>query len=235
MCVEWVVFTRHAAPFWLVVENQLWIDLTNFKTKTCSFLLTNLAWREIETKVVNYTPNEPILMLVWSLQWWQGSTTNTALPHEELKIVGVTKINLASSILLQMIKFQKSWLRESLLSKCTLLIDVQSTGSTFIISWKFSFTEQLHSTTFAWQSTASRAPHIFLDSFLVLKIMLVYAKIFQATKMSRSLQNLDLKNFREASRHNLREICQQDRHGCWHRYFHFTQITDKNSQFSFKN
>ena len=80
---------------------------------------------------------------------------------------------LSISILLQMTKFQKCWLPESLLYKCTLLIDVQSTGNTFIISWKFSFTEQLHSTTFVWQSTSSRATHIFLDSFLVLKIMLI--------------------------------------------------------------
>ena len=138
--------------------------------------------------------------------------------------MGVTKINLASSIPHQMTKFQKCWLPESLLYQCTLLIDMQSTGSTFIFSWKFSFTEQLHSTTIDWQSTVSRASHIFLDSFLVVKIMLIYAKILQSTKMSRSLKNLNLKNFYVASRQNLREICRQDWRGSWHRYLHTLKL-----------
>ena len=112
-----------------------------------------------------------------------------------------------------MTKFWKGWLPESLLYQCTLVIDMQSTESTFILSWKFSFREQLRSTTFAWQSTASRNSHIFLDSFVVLKIMLIYAKILQSTKMSRPLENLNLKNFHVASRFHLCENCRQDRRG----------------------
>ena len=52
-----------------------------------------------------------------------------------------------------------------------------------------------------------------VDSFLVLKIMLICAKILQSAKMSRSFPTLNLKNLHVASRQNIRKICRQDRHG----------------------
>ena len=61
------------------------------------------------------------------------------------------------------------------------------------MSAKFSFTEEHHSTTFVCQSTPMRTSHNIVDSFLVLKIMLIYAKILQSTTISRSFPSLNLK------------------------------------------
>ena len=52
---------------------------------------------------------------------------------------GDAKINFASFIPLQMTKFQKFWVPEYFLYQCTLLIKIQTKGSTVIFTSKFSF------------------------------------------------------------------------------------------------
>ena len=75
---------------------------------------------------------------------------------------------------------------------------------------KSSFTEQYHSTIFVWQSAPMRTFYNIVDSFLVLKITLIYAKILQSAKMSRLFPNLNLKNLHVTFRKNITEICRQD-------------------------
>ena len=55
--------------------------------------------------------------------------------------------------------------------------------------------------TFVWQSTATETS-IFVACFVVVKIMQIYAKIQQLTKMPRSFQNINLKIFYVACCHS---------------------------------
>ena len=64
-----------------------------------------------------------------------------------------------------MTKFQNFLVSESVLYKCTLLITIQLKGSIVIVTLKFSFTAQSHSTNFIWQSktpeTSQNLPRMF--------------------------------------------------------------------------
>ena len=68
--------------------------------------------------------------------------------------------------------------------------------------------------TFVCQSITKRSSPNVVDSFPVLKIMLIYVKILQSTKMSKSFPTFNLKNLRVAFRQNIRKTCPQDSHGC---------------------
>ena len=76
-------------------------------------------------------------------------------------------------------------------------------------------TTKSHLTIFVWQSTAKETSHIFIACFLVVKIMLIYAKIQQLTYMWRMLQNVNLKIFCMACCHSMQKICQQNRIGMY--------------------
>ena len=78
-----------------------------------------------------------------------------------------------------MTKFQNFSVPEYFLYQCTLLIKIEPKGSTVIFTSKFSFATQSHLTIFVWQSTTKETFHTFLACFLVVKIMLIYAKIEQ--------------------------------------------------------
>ena len=93
---------------------------------------------------------------------------------------GDTKINFASLIPLQMKKFQKFRVPEYLLYQC-ILIKIQPNASIVIFTSKFSFAGQPHLTIFFWQSTAKETSRIFVACFLVVKIMLISAKIQHLT------------------------------------------------------
>ena len=78
-----------------------------------------------------------------------------------------------------MTKFQKFWVPEYFFYQYTLLIKMQPKGSTIIVTLKFSFAVQSHLTIFVWQSTAKESSHTLIACFLMVKIMLIYAKIQQ--------------------------------------------------------
>ena len=93
---------------------------------------------------------------------------------------GDTKINIASRKPLQTKKFQKFWVPEYFLYRC-ILIKIQPNWSTVIFTSKYSFAAEPHLTIFFWQSTAKETSRIFVACFLVVKIMLISAKIQHLT------------------------------------------------------
>ena len=101
----------------------------------------------------------------------------------ELK-TGDAKISLASSISFQMTKFSSSW---KLSLRCTWLIILQPKKSTVIVTSKFSFTTQSHSTIYVWQLTTSKISRIFAEYTSVVEIMQIYAKILLSNKMPNKM------------------------------------------------
>ena len=72
---------------------------------------------------------------------------------------------------------------------------------------------------FVWQSKATETSHIFVGCFLMVKIVLIYAEILLWTKMSRPLQNINLKIFCVPCCYSMQKICWQNWRGYWHRQF----------------
>ena len=68
--------------------------------------------------------------------------------------------------------------------------------STIIVNSKLPFTAQPHSILSVWQPTMS-----IFQCFLVVKIMLIYAKI-----LLKTLQTMNSKNFHVASDHSIQKI-----------------------------
>ena len=73
--------------------------------------------------------------------------------------------------------------------------------STIIVNSKYPFTAQPHSIFLVWQPTMS-----IFQCFLVVKIMLIYAKILLSRKTPKSLQTMNSKNFHVNSDHTTQEI-----------------------------
>ena len=73
--------------------------------------------------------------------------------------------------------------------------------STITINSKFLFTAQPHSIFSVWQPTMS-----IFQCFLMVKIMLIYAKILLFRKTPKSLQTMNSKNFHVASNHSIQKI-----------------------------
>ena len=63
---------------------------------------------------------------------------------------------------------------------------------------------------FFWLSPMPETSQIFLECFLVVKSILIYAKILLSTKMSMSLQKKKLKIIQVTSHHRTEETCQQN-------------------------
>ena len=66
---------------------------------------------------------------------------------------------------------------------------------------------------------SNRNSYIFVECFLTVTIMLIYAKIFPSTKMSRLLQNMNWKIFCMACHNSIQEFCCENRCGCWYHYW----------------
>ena len=98
-----------------------------------------------------------------------------------------------------MTKFQKFWVPEYL--QCTK-IKIQPKGKYCYFQFKVFFLQHNHT----WQSSFSnqlrkKTSHIFIACFLMVKIMLMYAKLQQLTQMSRLLQNVTLEIFHACDLH----------------------------------
>ena len=73
-------------------------------------------------------------MFLWFLQWWYTSATIPMSKHKQNWKLGDTNINLVSLVPLQLTKFQKFWVSECLLYKCTLLTTIHLTGNIITVS-----------------------------------------------------------------------------------------------------
>ena len=105
---------------------------------------------------------------------------------------------------LQRIEFQKFWVPEYLLYQCTLLVKIQPNKKSLQ-----SFPLQRKHT---WLSSfGNQQRQKLLTFFLEVKIMLIYAKILQLTKMSRLLPNMNMKIFRAVCCHSMKKNCRQNR------------------------
>ena len=80
-------------------------------------------------------------------------------------------------------------------------ISMQPKLSTITANSKFPFTAQPHSIFLVWQPTMS-----IFQCFLVVKIMLIYAKVLLSRKKPKLLQTMDSKNFHVASDHSIQKI-----------------------------
>ena len=80
-------------------------------------------------------------------------------------------------------------------------ISMQPKLSTITANSKFPFTAQPHSIFLVWQPTMS-----IFQCFLVVKIMLIYAKILLSRKTPKSLQNMNSKNFHVTLDHSIQKI-----------------------------
>ena len=107
---------------------------------------------------------------------------------------------LASMTLLQMRKIQNlsSWIFTLLMP---FFISMKPKISTVVVNSKFPFTVQPHSIVLVWQPTMS-----IFQYFLMVKIMMIYAKILLSRKTPKSLQNMNWKNFHVASDHCIQKI-----------------------------
>ena len=83
-----------------------------------------------------------------------------------------------------MTKFSSSW---KLTLQYTWLIILQPKKSIVIVTSKFSFTTQSHSTIYVWQLTTSKISHIFAEYISVVEIMQIYTKILLSTKIPNKM------------------------------------------------
>ena len=82
-----------------------------------------------------------------------------------------------------MTKFQKFRVPECLLYKCTLLIMTLPKRSNITVTLKFFFYNAI-TLNHLCLAINTETSHIFLECFLMIKIMLLYAKILLTAKMS---------------------------------------------------
>ena len=157
-CVWSTICTRHKTSC-LEEAIWLWIYLVNFKS--------NQNWHRIHTetfsekkesqRIVSYNLTETTPMFLWFLQWQKRSSYLSKWQNSK-----------SSEFLNIFFTSVPCWLRYN---QWEVLL--------FSLLRFFSQHITAHLMIFVWQATARESSHIFVACFLVVKIMLIYAKIQQ--------------------------------------------------------
>ena len=183
-CVWSTICTRHKTSC-LEEAIWLWIYLVNFKSNQNWYRIHTETFSEKKEsqRIVSYNLTETTPMFLWFLQWQKRSAMLLQLRRiSKTENRGIQKLTLHNSYLS---KWQNSKSSEFLnifftSVPCWLRYN-QWEVLLFSLLRFFSQHITAHLMIFVWQATARESSHIFVACFLMVKIMLIYAKIQQWT------------------------------------------------------